>query len=214
LALFVVGPAGGSAPAGALTLKDAVPRLQLVCASAWPTNREHASKALSLITGKKESCDADAATSDPPKELFAKLTAPTTLRFETDAGTVTMTLDPDAAPVAATRIVELARSGYYDGLAVSRVVPGYVTQFGAPHGDSYGGSEGRPPLRCETSPIPFGPRAVGVALSGRDTGSSQLFVTHARYPHLDGQYAWIGTAQGPWEALVEGDVIRKVSVVD
>lgn len=200
--------------AGALTLKEAVPQLQLVCASPWPTNREHASKALSLITGKKVSCEAGAPMSDPPKELFAKLAAPTTLRFETDAGTVTMTLDPNAAPVAAARIVELARSGYYDGLAVSRVVPGYVTQFGAPHGDSYGGAEGRPPLRCETSPIPFGPRSVGVALSGRDTGSSQLFVTHARYPHLDGQYAWIGTAQGPWEALVEGDVIHKVSVVD
>ncbi len=34
--------------------------------------------------------------------------------------------------------------------------------------------------------------SIGVALSGRDTGSSQLFVTLGRYPHLDGQYAWLG----------------------
>jgi cyclophilin family peptidyl-prolyl cis-trans isomerase/HEAT repeat protein len=200
--------------AGALALKEAVPRLRAVCASAWPSDREHASKALSLITGKKEACAAGAALSDPPKELFAKLTAPTTLRFETDAGTVTMRLDPSVAPVATSRVVELARGGYYDGLSVSRVVPGYVTQFGAPLGDGYGGPEDRPPLRCETSPLPFGLHSVGVALSGRDTGSSQLFVTHARYPHLDGQYAWIGTAEGPWEGLVEGDLIHKVTVVD
>ena len=60
--------------------------------------------------------------------------------------------------------------------------------------------------------MPFTAGAVGMALSGRDTGSSQLFVTQASYPHLDGRYAWIGTASGPWGALVEGDVVHEVRV--
>ncbi len=60
--------------------------------------------------------------------------------------------------------------------------------------------------------MPFVPLAVGVALAGRDTGSSQLFVMQGRYPHLDGQYALIGSATGPWASLAEGDVIRKVKV--
>jgi cyclophilin family peptidyl-prolyl cis-trans isomerase len=55
---------------------------------------------------------------------------------------------------------------------------------------------------------------VGVALSGRDTGSSQLFVTLARYPHLDGDYTLVGHAEGDWAALAEGDVIHDVKVED
>ena len=50
------------------------------------------------------------------------------------------------------------------------------------------------------------------ALAGRDTGSSQIFVVLARTPHLDGEYAWVGRAEGDWDAVAEGDVIRAVRV--
>jgi cyclophilin family peptidyl-prolyl cis-trans isomerase len=53
---------------------------------------------------------------------------------------------------------------------------------------------------------------VGVALSGRDTGSSQIFVTLGPYPHLDGDYALIGRAEPGWDALAQGDLVRKVTV--
>ena len=52
-----------------------------------------------------------------------------------------------------------------------------------------------------------------MALAGRDTGSSQLFVTHGATPHLDGKYAQIGTAGGAWDALIDGDVIQSMKVV-
>jgi cyclophilin family peptidyl-prolyl cis-trans isomerase len=55
---------------------------------------------------------------------------------------------------------------------------------------------------------------VGVALAGRDTGSSQLFVMRARHPHLDGLYPLVGKASGPWHTVIEGDVIKKVRVVE
>jgi cyclophilin family peptidyl-prolyl cis-trans isomerase len=97
-------------------------------------------------------------------------------------------------------------------MVVHRNSFGFVTQFGAPRGDGFGGPPGRPALRCETSPIPFSLNTVGIALAGRDTGSSQLFVMHGRYPHLDGQYAWVGTATGAWAAFVDGDVIQDVKV--
>src|SRR4029079_18469417 len=128
----------------------------------------------------------------------ALATARTKLVLQTDAGEFKMILDPSLAPVAGTRFVELARAGQYGGIGVHRVVPGFVTQFGAPFGDGSGGPEGKPPLRCETSPLPFEAMKVGVALAGRDTGSSQLFVMHGRAPHLDGRYALLGTAAGPW----------------
>jgi hypothetical protein len=35
---------------------------------------------------------------------------------------------------------------------------------------------------------------------------------HARYPHLDGNYAIVGAATGPWGAFVDGDLIRHAAV--
>ncbi|WP_437897958.1 peptidylprolyl isomerase [Sorangium sp. So ce124] len=213
---------------GALALKPAEARLEQLCRSSHPTTRARAGTALGVLRGRKIACDAglpgDAGAAgrpavappvgEVPAEASALVRAPAALIFDTDAGELTMTLDPALAPVAVTRFVDLARSGYYDGKIVHRVVPGFVTQFGAPFGDGAGGPPGRPALRCETSPVAFEPLRVGVALAGRDTGSSQLFVMHARAPHLDGQYAAVGVAAGPWAALADGDVIRSVKVRD
>ena len=95
-------------------------------------------------------------------------------------------------------------------MVVHRVVQGFVVQLGDRGGDGYSGSGDT--LRCETAPVPFAPFDVGLALAGRDTGSSQIFVTLARYPHLDGEYPWLGKADGDWTAVAEGDVIRAVRV--
>ncbi|WP_437962909.1 peptidylprolyl isomerase (plasmid) [Sorangium sp. So ce119] len=212
--------------AGALALRPAEARLEELCRSSYPTTRARAGTALGVLRGRKVACDAglpgDAGAAgrplvappvgEVPSEASALVREPAVLTFDTDAGELTMTLDPALAPIAVTRFVDLARLGYYDGKIVHRVVPGFVTQFGAPFGDGAGGPAGRPALRCETSPVPFEPLRVGVALAGRDTGSSQLFVMHARAPHLDGQYAAVGAAAGPWAALVDGDVIRSVKV--
>ena len=37
-------------------------------------------------------------------------------------------------------------------------------------------------------------------------------LTLARYPQLDGQYSWVGRAEGDWNAVAQGDVIRGVRV--
>jgi cyclophilin family peptidyl-prolyl cis-trans isomerase len=186
--------------------------VEQLCRSPYPTTREHAAKALALVGGEKKTCDPPPEGGPPPAELEHLASAPVTLTLDTDAGELGLVLDPALAPVAVTRAVDLARAGFYDGMVVHRVVTGFVAQFGAPFGDGFGGPEGKPAIRCETSPMAFSPLAVGVALAGRDTGSSQLFVMQARAPHLDGQYAEIGRASGPWGALAEGDVIRKVKV--
>ena len=195
---------------GALAIKEAKARVDGLCRSSYPTTREHAAKALGLL-GEKKACPAGASV-PAPKELEALVAARTTITFEADAGALTITLDPALAPAIITRVVELVKSGYYDGMIVHRVEPWYVTQFGAPFGDGSGGPEGKASIPCETSPLPFAPLSVGIALSGRDTGSSQLFVMHTRAPHLDGNYAIVGTATGPWGAFVDGDLIRHAKV--
>lgn len=198
---------------GALGQKELVAKLEPWCASSWPSAREHAAKALGVLEGKKRSCPAPERSETLAEELVRRDVEPgTKLVFETDAGELRIELDTERAPVTAARLEKLAAAGFYDGLLVHRVDPSFVVQLGAPDGDGFGGAPGDPPLRCETSPAPFEELSVGLALAGRDTGSSQIFVMRARHPHLDGQYPLVGRASGAWSALVEGDRISRVRV--
>jgi cyclophilin family peptidyl-prolyl cis-trans isomerase/HEAT repeat protein len=186
------------------------------------TIRDRAMKALRELadpTPDRAQPAADIASCGPPAdpgpaapELGHPLAHDTLVAFSTDAGDLSIVFEPALAPIATARFVALAKSGFYDGVVVHRVVPGFVAQFGDPEGDGFGGAGKL--LRCETSPVPFGPLDVGVALAGRDTGSSQLFVTLARVPHLDGEYARVGHAEGDWWSLAEGDVIHGVKVTE
>jgi cyclophilin family peptidyl-prolyl cis-trans isomerase len=198
--------------AGAVALLSAKPGLEADCRSDNPTLRAHAERALQKLGNREQRCIAFQPSTAAPRELDSIDFNLTQVDVETDTGTVSLELWPTLAPVAATRLVELAREGFFDGIGVHRVVPGFVVQLGDRDGDGYGGVE-RPPLRCETSPAAFEAGSVGIALSGRDTGSSQFFVTLAREPHLDGQYALVGRAGPGWEKLAEGDIVRKVTVV-
>ncbi len=201
--------------AAAVRLPGAHEAAAKACRDANVTVREHAVKDLRALGESAVTCaapdplragDGGAESSDPPLRPGRSVK----VTFETDAGELSIVFEPNLAPRATARFVALARSGFYKGIVVHRVVPGFVAQFGDPEGDGYGGAGAL--LRCETSPVPFAPLDVGVALAGRDTGSSQLFVTLARFPHLDGEYARVGHAEGDWAALAEGDAIRDVKV--
>jgi len=197
--------------AGRLDLLTVKARLEVACKSDNPTLRQHAEKALHQLGDHDRRCATFEPSSSPPAELAHVEGAPVTLEVETDAGTFSLELEPALAPTAVTRLVELANAKFFDGIVVHRVVPGFVVQLGDPDGDGYGGAP-RPPLRCETSPAPFDAGSVGIALSGRDTGSSQFFVTLGREAHLDGEYALIGHAPRGWDRLTEGDIVKTVRV--
>jgi len=181
------------------------------CKDANATVRARASKALAAAGDKDgAACPPPDAPAGAAPEIGHALAHPVRLVLETDAGVVGVRLDPVQAPIAVTRLAALARSGFYTSIEIHRVAPGFVVQLGDRGGDGYGGSGDL--LRCETAPVPFEPQDVGLALAGRDTGSSQIFVTLARYPHLDGEYPWVGQADGDWNAIAEGDVVRAVRV--
>src|SRR4029077_20813591 len=59
-----------------------------------------------------------------------KLTRKATIRMQTTGGDVVIDVFPEAAPNAAKRFLELVTSGFYDDTPISRVVPGFVAQFG------------------------------------------------------------------------------------
>lgn len=197
--------------AAALRVEGALPALEGLCKSPWPVLREAAQRALPHFGKRDVACDAFEPGADPD-ELGHLAAGLVRIELDTDAGALSLELDADVAPVAVTRVADLVRAGFYDGMVVHRVDPGFVAQLGSPTFDGMGGAPGKPSLRCETSPLAFEPLSVGVALGGRDTGSSQLFVTLGPARHLDGGYAWLGRAKGPWSSLAPGDVVEKARV--
>lgn len=194
--------------AAALELLGAKPALERACTSSNPTLRQHAERGFAALRERDHHCP-NVATSD---ELPALPTTDLKLDFDTDVGPLELTLASSQSPFAVARFAELARSGFYDGMLVHRVVPGFVVQFGDPDGDGFGAPADRPPLRCQLGFDRFEVGAVGVALAGRDTGSSQFFVTLRPTPHLAGEYSRAGLAGPGWEKLAAGDRILKVRV--
>ncbi|WP_306591931.1 peptidylprolyl isomerase [Geothrix sp. 21YS21S-4] len=112
---------------------------------------------------------------------------------------LTLRLDPAVAPMNVANLVLLARKGYFDGRLVPRVVPDFVVQMGSPY-DTMDGGPGHT-VRCENSLDWYGPGSVGMALSGKDTGGSQFFITTNAAPHLTGKYTRMGEVEDPDRAL-------------
>jgi len=125
---------------------------------------------------------------------------PVRLRL-TFAGTraITLKLDPTVAPMNVANLVLLARKGYFNGRLVPRVVPDFVVQMGSPY-DTMDGGPGHT-VRCENSLDWYGPGSVGMALSGKDTGGSQFFITTNATPHLTGRYTRMGQVEDLDRAL-------------
>lgn len=134
----------------------------------------------------------------------------------TQKGSFTVDLLPEDAPLTVDNFIKLARSDYFNGLEVHRVVPNFVMQDGDPRGDGNGGPGWS--IRCEMNMVPYERGAVGMALSGKDTGGSQWFVTHSPQPHLDGGYTVFGrvneTGMKVVDKIVRGDKIVRVRIVE
>jgi cyclophilin family peptidyl-prolyl cis-trans isomerase/HEAT repeat protein len=133
----------------------------------------------------------------------------------TDKGAFTIELLPEDAPLTVDNFVGLARRSYFNGVAFHRVVPNFVVQGGDPRGDGNGGPGYQ--IRCEINMVPYGRGAVGMALSGKDTGGSQWFVTHSPQPHLDGGYTVFGRVVEGMDVIDRigrGDRIRSVTVTE
>ncbi|MFN2510432.1 MAG: peptidylprolyl isomerase [Pyrinomonadaceae bacterium] len=133
----------------------------------------------------------------------------------TTKGSFTIELLPDDAPLTVDNFVQLAKRGYFKGITVHRVVPNFVVQDGDPRGDGNGGPGYS--IRCEINQVTYDRGAVGMALSGKDTGGSQWFVTHSPQPHLDGGYTMFGRVLSGMEVvddIARGDVIRDIVITD
>lgn len=148
-----------------------------------------------------------------------------TVVVETARGRFAIELFQQDAPVSVAHIVKLVREHFYDGQRVHRVLPGFVVQFGDPQtrdvalrdiwGKGTAASSGTPVGVAE-----IGSRrrhtalAVGLAHMGEPkTADSQIYITLAPRPDLDGRYAVIGRVvegEDVPASLEVGDEIQRV----
>lgn len=140
-------------------------------------------------------------------------TPATSADVETERGVIRIALDPARAPRTVENFARLARSGYFNGLNFHRVVPNFVIQDGCPRGDGWGGPGYAIP--CEYNDRPYETGTVGMALSGKDTGGSQWFITLSPQPRLDARYTAFGkviSGMDVVEKIMPGDRIVKITV--
>lgn len=133
--------------------------------------------------------------------------------IRTARGPITITFDGVRAPLTVLNFATIAGKREYDNLRFHRVVPGFVAQDGDPRGDGEGGPGYA--IRDELTLLPYSRGAVGMALSGPDTGGSQYFLTLTPQPHLTGHYTVFGRVTSgltTMDSLVEGDAINSIRI--
>jgi peptidylprolyl isomerase len=112
---------------------------------------------------------------DGPPPMCIDVTRRYSAEMVTSKGTMTIALDPVAAPKTVNNFVFLARYHYFDGIVFHRVIPGFVLQGGDPKGDGTGGpgydfeDELPRPGRYELG-------SLAMANAGPNTNGSQFFV--------------------------------------
>jgi cyclophilin family peptidyl-prolyl cis-trans isomerase/HEAT repeat protein len=135
--------------------------------------------------------------------------------IETEKGIIEIELAVLDAPLTVRNFVTLARKGFFNGVAVHRVVHDFVIQGGDPRGDGEGGPGYT--IRDENNQRPYLRGTVGMALDWRDTGGSQFFITHSPAPHLDARYTVFGFVVDGMDVvdrIVPWDKIVRVRVRD
>ena len=137
--------------------------------------------------------------------------------IKTDKGDMIAELYPDETPQTVANFVELAKSGFYDGLNFHRVIPNFVIQGGCPYGNGVGGPGWRIKCECVGQKRKHNRGSLSMAHAGRDTGGSQFFVCHNPQPHLDGVHTIFGEliddeSKSVLDAIRQGDKITTIEI--
>lgn len=192
-----------------LDAKEAIGDLEAWLKAPNATVRQAAAEALTKLKGQPVIAERVERPQDSTRPTLAPRNAKLTV--VTEKGDFEVALYGDDAPLTVANVHGLARKGFFRNLTFHRVVPDFVVQGGDPRGDGNGGPGYA--IRCEVNHKPYRRGVVGMALSGKDTGGSQFFVTAAPQPHLDGRYTAFGEVskgQEVVDALLEGDKIIEV----
>lgn len=147
-----------------------------------------------------------------------------TVVVETSRGTFEFETYPDTAPKTVAHVTGLAKKGFYTGIRIHRVVPGFVIQFGDPQTRDMtkkamwgSGGSGTTIGVAEISKMHTHVKgAVAMAHAGDPAkADSQMYVALGPQPRLDSGYTVFGRITSGMdivEQIEAGDVIKKVTV--
>ncbi len=138
--------------------------------------------------------------------------------FDTTEGEFTVELYLNEMPITAKNFIDLAESGFYDGLHFHRIIPNFMCQFGCPHSkdpNSGRAGTGGPPHGnikdefLETAKFTNEPGTISMANTGQpNSGGSQFFLNTVHNDFLD----WFNPAT-PSKHPVFGKVASGMDIV-
>ena len=165
------------------------------------------------------------APAAPPPAPAAAAPAGPVVTVQTSRGVFEFETFPDTAPKTVAQITGLARRGFYNGLVIHRVAPGFVVQFGDPQTkdpskkEMWGsGGSGKPIGVAEISKKHTHAQkgTVAMAYAGDPAkADSQFYITLRATPSLDAGYTVFGqiiSGMDIVEKTQQGDKIVKVTV--
>ncbi|KAL8400228.1 hypothetical protein RB594_000569 [Gaeumannomyces avenae] len=127
-------------------------------------------------------------------------------RIETNHGDITIELHTDTAPKAVWNFVKLSQKGYYKGVSFHRNIKNFMIQTGDPSGTGRGGAS----IWGKNFEDEFdGPRThsargvVSMANKGKNTNSSQFFITYRPVKHLDRKHTIFGRVVDGMDVLTK-----------
>ncbi len=155
---------------------------------------------------------------------YSKVPHPDVTITMENGGEIHLELYPDIAPNTVANFVQLAQSGFYDGVIFHRVIPGFMIQAGDPTGTGAGGPgftiKGEFTANGFNNPLSHTRGVISMARKGSgaggnnkgyDTAGSQFFIMQGSYPEYDGRYAAFGRIEDE-ESLQTLDAIAAEQV--
>ncbi|CAI6332292.1 unnamed protein product [Periconia digitata] len=109
-------------------------------------------------------------------------------RMSTTLGDLNIELLPEFAPRAVWNFVQLAKKGYYRNTVFHRNIKNFMIQGGDPSGTGRGGQSiwGKPFNDEFEGPNTHNTRGIlSMANKGKNTNTSQFFISYRQLPHLD-----------------------------
>jgi peptidyl-prolyl cis-trans isomerase B (cyclophilin B) len=140
---------------------------------------------------------------------------PITATIHTDKGDMVIDLTPDKTPVTVANFLNLAKRGYYNGIAFHRVIPDFMIQGGDPTGTGAGGPGYKFEDEFNATLKHSGPGILSMANAGAGTNGSQFFITHSTQSHLDNKHTVFGkvtTGVDVVNKIKQGDKIKSIDV--
>ncbi len=143
--------------------------------------------------------------------------SPIRILIKTDKGDIQATIFADQTPLTAANFLNLAKSGYYDGIVFHRVIKDFMIQGGDPTGTGTGGPGYKFGDEFVASLKHSKPGILSMANSGPETNGSQFFITHTATPWLDGKHTVFGEVtegQPVVDTIAQGDKILSIEILD